>query len=145
MFKHILLPTDGSAPSEECIRKCMAFAKESGAHVTGLHVTPEFHIVTYKTEMLEDTPEQFRKDSEEMARKHLALIEDLARQLDVPCAVTWSANDHPFEVIIQTATEKGCDLIAMASHGRKGMKGILMGSETQKVLTHSRIPVLVYR
>lgn len=145
MFKHLLLPTDGSAASEEMIHKCMQFASESGAQVTGLHVTPEFHFMTYRTGMLEGTPEQFKDDSEELAMKYLSVIDNAAREAGVPCTVTWTANDHPFEAIIQTASEHGCDLIVMASHGRKGMKGVLMGSETQKVLTHSRIPVLVYR
>lgn len=145
MFKHLLLPTDGSAASEEAIRKCMQFASESGATVTGLHVTPEFHVVTYQTEMLEDTEEQYRKDSEQHAMKYLAMIESAARELRVPCNATWSVNDHPYEAIIQAAADNDCDLIVMASHGRKGVKGFLMGSETQKVLTHSKIPVLVYR
>lgn len=145
MFKHILLPTDGSAASEDAIRKCMQFAKETGAQVTGFHVTPEFHIFTYQAEMLEDTREEFRKDSEAQAHKFLDAIESAAREAGVPCKVTFTPSDHPYEAIIDAARENKCDLIAMASHGRKGIKGMLMGSETQKVLTHSQIPVLVYR
>lgn len=145
MFKHILLPTDGSAASEDAIRKCMQFAKETGAQVTGFHVTPEFHIFTYQAEMLEDTREEFRKDSEEQARKFLGVIETAAREASVPCKVAFATGDHPYETIIDAAREHKCDLIAMASHGRKGVRGLLMGSETQKVLTHSTIPVLVYR
>lgn len=145
MFKQILLPTDGSAASEDAIRKCMQFAKETGAQVTGLYVTPEFHIFTYQAEMLEDTREEFRKDSEEQARKYLAVIETAAREAGVRCTVTSLSSDHPYEAIIQAAKEHKCDLIAMASHGRKGIRGLLMGSETQKVLTHSQVPVLVYR
>ena len=145
MFKHILLPTDGSAASEEAIRKGIQFAKEIGAQVTGFHVTPEFHIFTYQAEMLEDTREEFRKDSEEQARKFLGAIEAAAREACVPCDVAFTASDHPYEALIEAARENKCDLIAMASHGRKGIRGLLMGSETQKVLTHSTLPVLVYR
>ena len=145
MFKHLLLPTDGSAASEDAIRKCMLFAREIGAKVTGVHVMPEFHIFTYQAEMLEDTRDEFRKDCEAQAHKYLAVIETAAREAGVPCNVTFSTSDHPYEAIIDAATEHGCDLITMASHGRRGIKGMLMGSETQKVLTHSKIPVLVYR
>lgn len=145
MFKRILLPTDGSAASGEAIRKCVQFAKETGAHVTGFHVTPEFHIFTYQAEMLEDTRDQFRKDTEEQAKKYLAVIENAANEAGVPCEVAFTPNDHPYDAIIQAAREYKSDLIVMASHGRKGMRGLLLGSETQKVLTHSQIPVLVYR
>lgn len=145
MFKHLLLPTDGSAASEGAIRQAMQFAKEAGARVTGFYAKPEFHTFTYQAEMLEDTREQFEKDSEEQARKYLAVIESAARDAGVPCDVVYKASEHPYEAIIAEATGRGCDLIAMASHGRRGMKGLLMGSETQKVLTHSTIPVLVYR
>lgn len=145
MFKRILLPTDGSAASEEAVRKCMQFASETGAHVIGYHVMPEFHIFTYQTEMLEDTRDQFRKDSAAHAQKFLAVIENAAKASGVSCEVAFTPNDHPYEAIIEAAREYKCDLIAMASHGRKGIRGMLMGSETQKVLTHSQLPVLVYR
>ena len=145
MFTHILLPTDGSAASEAAIRQGIEFAKETGARVTGFHAVPEFHTFTYQAEMLEDTPEQYRKDSEAHARKCLSSIESAARGAGVACEVIFKNADHPYEAIIATAAERGCDLIAMASHGRRGLKGVLMGSETQKVLTHSTVPVLVYR
>jgi nucleotide-binding universal stress UspA family protein len=145
MFKHVLLPTDGSAASEEAVLKCMQFAKEIGARVTGFHAMPEFHTFTYQAEMLEDTREEFKKETEAQAGKYLAVIEATARKIGVPCAVTLARSDDPYEAIIAAAVEHGCDLIMMASHGRKGVKGLLMGSETQKVLTHSKIPVLVYR
>ncbi|WP_136417104.1 universal stress protein [Herbaspirillum sp. ST 5-3] len=145
MFKHILLPTDGSEASEDAIKKCIQFAKDIGAKVTGFHVTPQYHLFTYQAEMLEDTKEQFMQAAKVHAATYLAVIEDAARQAGVPCAVAYVSSDHPYEAIIDGAKEHHCDLIAMASHGRKGVKGILMGSETHKVLTHSQIPVLVYR
>ncbi len=143
MFKHILLPTDGSPASEDAVRKCMQFAKEIGARVTGFHVMQPFHVFTYQTEMLEDTKEQYKKDSEAHAQKYLGFIESAAGEAGVPCKIATTTGDHPYEAIIDAAAKYGCDLIVMASHGRKGIKGLLLGSETQKVLTHSRIPVLV--
>lgn len=145
MYKHILLPTDGSSASEAAVQACFQLARQLGAKVTGLHVLPEFHVFTYKTEMLEDTRAQFVKDSEEHARKILSPVERVAQETGVICSTMHVVSDDPYEAIIQVAQDSQCDLIVMASHGRKGVKGLLLGSETQKVLTHSRIPVLVYR
>ena len=145
MFKHILLPTDGSRGSEKAIRKALELAKSTGAKVTGFHVIPKFHVFTYRTEMLEDTREEYARDSRAHAQQYLAVIEKAAKQAGVSCETAYTTSDHPYEAIIRAAKRKGCDLIAMASHGRKGVQGLLLGSETQKVLTHSKIPVLVYR
>ena len=145
MFKHILLPTDGSQASELAVRQALAFAKSINAKVTGFYVMPEFHVFTYRTEMLEDTREEFAKDSKAHAEQYLGLIEKAAKQAGVSCQTASATSDHPYEAIIEAAQQRGCDLIAMASHGRRGVQGLLLGSETQKVLTHSRIPVLVYR
>jgi len=145
MFKHILLPTDGSAISTAIVRNCVAFAKASGAMVTGLHVIPEFHVLTYQTEMLEATAEQYRQDSTAHAKLYLEEIEQIARELGVQFTTVLRTDNQPYEVIIEVARELGCDLICMASHGRSGIKGMLLGSVTQKVLTHSQIPVLVFR
>ncbi len=145
MFKHVLLPTDGSPQSEAAVRQGIALAKEQQARVTGIHVVPEFHVFTYHPDMLEDTRAEYDRDSKAQATKILAAVEDAARAAGVPCDTVCATNDEPYEAIIKTADEKGCDLIAMASHGRKGMKGLLVGSETQKVLTHSHQPVMVLR
>jgi nucleotide-binding universal stress UspA family protein len=145
MFTHLLLPTDGSPASEAAIQPSMELAKALHARVTGLHVIPEFHVFTYQTEMLEDTPEQFTKDSQDHAVKFLAVVQKAAEEAGVACDTAYVVSDHPHEAIIKVAEERGCDLIAMASHGRKGMSGLLLGSETQKVLTHSKKPVLVFR
>ena len=145
MFKHVLLPTDGSPQSEAAVRQGIALAKEQQARVTGIHVVPEFHVFTYRPDMLEDTRAEYDRDSQAQATKILAAVEDAARAAGVPCDTVCAVSDEPYEAIIKTADEKGCDLIAMASHGRKGMKGLLVGSETQKVLTHSHQPVMVLR
>lgn len=145
MFKNILLPTDGSAASEKAIHAGVALAAQTGARVTGLYVKPEFRTFTYNTEMLEDTADQFARDSELRASKFLSVIEAAAETAGVSFDLASTTSAHPFEAIIDMARERGCDLVAMASHGHKGIKGLLMGSETQKVLLHSHIPVLVYR
>ncbi|MDO8653972.1 MAG: universal stress protein [Undibacterium sp.] len=145
MFKHILIPTDGSEASRSAIQNCIAFAKEIGAKITGLHVIPEFHIFTYQPEMLEDTRQQFAKDAVTQAKKYLNEIEVAAKEAGVNYDIIYMVSDQPYEVIIKIAEDKKCDLITMASHGRKGLKGFLLGSEAQKVLTHSQIPVLIFR
>ena len=144
MFKHILLPTDGSSLSEAAIHKGIQFSKSIGARVTAFYAMPEFHIFTYKTEMLEDTKEQFARDSKAHAAKYLGVIEEAANEAGVACDTVLATSDEPYEAIIQTARDRGCDLIMMASHGRRGVRALLLGSETHKVLTHTTLPVLVY-
>ncbi len=145
MFTHILLPTDGSPLSDTAIQQGIQFAKGINAKVTGFHVIPEFHVFTYRTEMLEDTKGQFARDCRAHAEQYLGAIEKAAKEAGVTCDTAYATDDHAYEAIIKAAETKGCDLIMMASHGRRGVQGILIGSETQKVLTHSKIPVLVYR
>ncbi len=145
MYKNFLIPTDGSQLSEVAIYKGIQLAKTVNAKVTGLYVMPEFHVLTYKTEMLEDTKEQFLKDSKLHAEKYLSVIERIGKELDVATDVLSVTNDHIYEAIVQTAIDRQCDLITMASHGRSGIKAIILGSQTQKVLIHSKIPVLVFR
>ena len=145
MFKHVLLPTDGSKLSENAIRMGVQLAKTMNAKVTGFHVMPEFHVFTYKTEMLEDTRREFAKDSTAHAAQYLSVIETASQAAGVPFEGISANHDHPYEAIVGVARERGCDLIVMASHGRKGVQAVLLGSETQKVLTHSHVPVLVCR
>lgn len=145
MFKHLLLPTDGSELSVAAIQKCIPFARGMNAKVTGFHVMPKFHVLTYRTQMLEDTEEEFERDAKAHSERYLGVIVRAAREANVVCDTASVVSDHPHEEIILAARERRCDLIVMASHGRKGIQGFLLGSETQKVLTHSSIPVLVYR
>ena len=145
MFKHILLPTDGSELSEMAIKQGVRFAKSIGAKVTGLCVMPLKRSFFYETEIPAEALEQATRRCKEAAEKHLAAIEKTAGEAGVVCEVVYERNDYPYDVIIRVAKQKGCDLIMMASHGRRGVGALLLGSETQKVLTHSNIPVLVYR
>lgn len=145
MFKHILVPTDGSPAAGPAIDATLRFAKQTGARVTALHVMPELHMFTYEPGVTESVHDQVRKDRELHSKKFLSQVEQQAAAAGVPCTAVLVTSDFPFEAIIATARSANCDLIAMASHGRKGITGMLLGSETQKVLTHSTIPVLVFR
>jgi len=145
MFKRILIPTDGSSASQRAILAGAALARETGAEIIGLTVTPPFHTLSADPEMLESTPAQYEQQSRQQADRILAEVESAAREALVKYRLEHASGDSPYETIISTARDAGCDLILMASHGRKGIKGLLLGSETQKVLVHSAIPVLVYR
>lgn len=145
MFKRILLPTDGTPASLKAIVAAMDFAKSINATVVGLYVIPPFHTLTYRPDMLEDTHDSYVRHCAIEAQKFLDQISKAASEVGVACSVQSLTHEHPYEAIITTARGQACDLIAMASHGRRGAIGMLLGSETQKVLTHSAIPVLVYR
>jgi nucleotide-binding universal stress UspA family protein len=145
MFKHILLPTDGSPLSEAAIQQGVRFAKSIGAKMTGLSVMPPQHAFFYETEIPAEAREQAAKRRKELAETYLAVIENAAKAAGVACEVVYEETDFPYDAIIRTAKQRGCDLIMMASHGRRGVGALLIGSETQRVLTHSKIPVLVYR
>jgi nucleotide-binding universal stress UspA family protein len=145
MFKHLLLPTDGSAASEVAIRAAVSLAKDSGAKVTGLHVIQPFHVFAYDVEMIEDTRVTYAAQAQARAERYLGAIEKAAKEWEVACETSVVTDEHPYEAIIRTAKARGCDLVVMASHGRRGIKALMLGSETQKVLTHSALPVLVVR
>ncbi|MEP6938581.1 MAG: universal stress protein [Rudaea sp.] len=145
MFKNILVPTDGSKLSEKAVKQAVAIAKQVKAKVTAIHVSPKFHTFTYQTEMLEVTRKEYDDVSAQRAAEILQYAERVAAVSDVQCEGVRSVSDQPYLEIIKAAKKKGCDLILMASHGRRGIEGLLLGSETQKVLTHSVVPVLVYR
>jgi nucleotide-binding universal stress UspA family protein len=145
MFKHLLLPTDGTPLSESAVLKGIALARDHGARVTGVHVSPQFHVLTYRTDMLEETRDEYEHDSRAHAERYLQFIADAAREQGVACQTVREVSDDVSGALLEIARTRGCDLIAMASHGRRGLSGMLLGSETQRVLTHSSVPVLVWR
>jgi nucleotide-binding universal stress UspA family protein len=145
MFRHILLPTDGSPLSEAAMRKGIEFAKALNARVTGLCVVPKLRYFSYDSDIGPEFEKQARAAVQTEVNKNLLAIENVAKETEVPCETVQEESDQLYEAIIETAQKKECDLIIMASHGRRGVEGLLLGSETQKVLTHSKIPVLVYR
>jgi len=147
MFKHILVPTDGSQLSSDTAKRAIAFAKETGAKITFFFAKPDYPVAFYGEGALIDptTPDKFAEMADQQAKEILAAHEAAAKAEGVASDGVSSVSDIPYEAIIGAAEESGADLIFMASHGRRGISGLLLGSETQKVLTHSKIPVLVYR
>ena len=145
MYKKILVPTDGSPLSAAAITHGIGLAKSTGTAVVGMTVSVPFHTFALDPIMVSDTKESYKKDCEARATKDLGVITAAARAAGVPCDVVHVDAEHPYEGIIDTARRAGCDLIVMASHGRKGASALVLGSETVKVLTHSKVPVLVCR
>ncbi|MCC7486474.1 MAG: universal stress protein [Burkholderiales bacterium] len=149
MYKHILLATDYSEASSRAEKECIAFAKSSGAKVTVIHVIPHFHLHyqpwATPREMHETIEKGHEEEARETAAKAMSGLESRIREQGVACEGLVAIGDNPYEEIIAGADTRGCDLIMMASHGRRGIDAMLLGSETQKVLTHSKLPVLVVR
>jgi nucleotide-binding universal stress UspA family protein len=145
MFKHILLPTDGSPLSEAAMQKGIQFAKTINARVTGFCVIPKLRYFSYNSDIGPEFQKQAVAAVQSEVSKNLLAIEKAAREAGVACETAKETSDQPYKAIFEAAQKSECDLIIMASHGRRGIEGLLIGSETQKVLTHSKIPVLVYR
>ena len=145
MYANILIPTDGSELSDHSAAHGIALAKRLDCRITLLTVLPPFHILTTDTQMIEDTRAAYKVRMLAQAETILAAAAQLAQSAGVACATVHAEHEHPYRAIIDTAESRDCDLIVMASHGRGGVAAILLGSETLKVLTHCRIPVLVHR
>lgn len=147
MYKHILVPTDGSKLSAKAIKQAVKLAKSLGAKVTGFYSTPEFGSTYYGDGYILRAPsaKAYEESAQKQARHCLSAIEVEAEVEKVPCEVMHVVSDSPYEAIIDAAKKKKCDLIFMASHGRRGLSGLVLGSETHKVLIHTKIPVLVCR
>lgn len=147
MFKHLLVPLDGSQLSDLAVDRAISFAKEASAQITFFFAKPDYPIAFYGEGALIDsaTPEQFAEMAEAQAQEILRAAQTKAQSQGVTSSVLSLTNSAPWEGIVSAAQQVGADLIFMASHGRHGFSGLLLGSETQKVLTHSKIPVLVYR
>jgi nucleotide-binding universal stress UspA family protein len=147
MFKHILVPTDGSKLSVKAAKQAVKLAKSLGARITGFYAAPDFSSTYYGDGYILRSPSAKvqAEAAQKQARKCLSAIEVEAEVEKVACEVFHVVSDSPYEAIIDAAKKKKCDLIVMASHGRRGLSGLVLGSETQKVLVHSKIPVLVCR
>ncbi len=147
MFKNVLIPTDGSKLSVKAIKSGVAFAKGINARVTGCYVVEPFQPYYFGDYIPPDmpSPKEFERHAREAGEKYLTEIENAARAAGLKYSGSVVKSDSPYAGIINAAKKGGCDLIYMASHGRSGLSGLLLGSETHKVLIHSKIPVLVYR
>lgn len=147
MYKNILVPTDGSALSRRTIRDAAKLAAKLGAKITGFYVAPTYHIEVYTDYVPPDliTPEQHKAAAKKTAARHLAVVSKAATENEVSFTGDYVLSDSPADAIVKAAHKHKCDLIVMGSHGRSGISKLLLGSQTSKVLTHSRIPVLVHR
>lgn len=149
MYKHILVPTDGSPLSDKAVAAAIKLAQLLGARITVFHAMEPYPLQgAYAAEasgVIELQPEYFAERSEEYAKRILEAVAKAASDANVTCTTEYATARSPWQSIVEKAKADNCDLIAMASHGRRGLEGFLLGSETQKVLTHSSIPVLVYR
>jgi nucleotide-binding universal stress UspA family protein len=148
MYKHILLPTDGSKLADKAVKQGIALAKSVGARVTVINATPEYQMVMDEGFVLPNAMMLKKRFEDETARRSKTMLDAIkvnAQAAGVTCDTVTVSSGRPYEVIIKQAKKAKCDLIMMASHGRKGLSSILLGSETAKVLTHSTIPVLVVR
>lgn len=147
MFRHLLVPTDGSALSDQAVKRAVSFAKEAQARVTFYFAGPDPDSSVYGEAALMRTldPQLLAGALEERAREVLTRAQATAAADGLASDTLSTVANEPYEGIIAAAEQRNCDLILMASHGRRGVQGLLIGSQTQKVLTHSKIPVLVYR
>jgi nucleotide-binding universal stress UspA family protein len=144
MYKHILLPTDGSELSKAAVKHGIALAKAIGARVTALVVSTPLNSLVVDPSIVSGALDQYKALVAEQTAKYLENISANAREAGVDCGTLCVEHDKPYEAIVDTAKSHGCDLVVMASHGLRGVSAIL-GSETLKVLTHTSVPILVYR
>lgn len=144
MFRHILVPTDGSDLSRKAIEGAIDLAQAVNARVTAYACLPQYPYSPF-SEVVIEPPADFLERSEREARVHLQEVERAARNVGVAFDCHTSVHPAPYLGIIEAAEKGGCDVIFMASHGRRGLGSLLIGSETQRVLTHTKIPVIVYR
>ena len=146
MFKNILIPTDGSELSQRAVNIGVELAKLHQAGITAIHVIPDYHLlIAYEGAFDPVTEERIEEEAKVRAENYLAFVRNTAGSAGVPCHTVCETSDHPYDAILKTAEARKCDLIVMTSHGRKGLAAVLLGSETRKVLTHAKIPVLIVR
>ena len=147
MFKNILIPTDGSPLSQKAVVQGVALAKSVGAKVTAFFAAPPATPIVYRNNLPVGyaTTEEHQRMIEKTAARYLEFVERAAKKERVPCETVLVTSDYPEDDILKIAQKKKCDLIVMATHGRGGMRGVFIGSVTQKVLNRSKIPVMVLR
>lgn len=145
MFQHILLPTDGSQLSRDTAQRAVNFAKAGNARITALYAKSVGRTENYGDLIQPEALERLAAGPEGKSREYLGFIKKLCKDAGVHCTAISVFSDTPWEAIINAADDHDCDLIFMSKHGRGGLSSLLLGSETYRVLTHSGVPVLVYR
>lgn len=144
-FRLILVPIDGSELSDEAVDQAVRLAAATGATLIFLNVIEPFLALTISSDLLEQTKAEYELSAERRAGEILLRAAAAANDAGVPRSTVRGMSGSPYETILKIAAERCCDLIAMASHGRKGLGALVLGSVTNQVLTHSAIPVLVLR
>ena len=146
MFQHLLLPTDGSQLSRETAARAVSFAKVGNVRITALYAKVVGHPADDYIDLAHPAAvERLLARSEEKAKEYLGYIKKLCKNAGVECATLAVVSDTPWEAIVKVAEDNDCDLIFMAKHSRGGLSSLLVGSQTYRVLTHSSVPVLVFR
>ncbi len=148
VFKHILVCTDGSRLSDKAVNAAIRLAGDCNAKLTAFHATQDYPVNVsgeYALVAGSVTPRKWKEDQEQRALHILGKVQTRSRKEGIECTIRHGAHAETYRAIIGAASKGRCDLIVMASHGRRGIRGLVMGSETNKVLTHSKVPVLVYR
>lgn len=147
MFKRILVPTDGSAPARKAIRQAVRLAAEQKGRVIGFYVGPPWQLPVYGEYLPPEvlSPKEHARAVRKAAVRYLSAVKQAAAAAGVRSRCYYVMGERPYEEIVKAARRNHCDLIAIASHGRRGISRLLLGSETGKVLAHSTIPVMVCR
>jgi len=146
MFKHILMPTDGSEHSQGAVRRGIELAKLCGAKVTGIHVMPDYRLLVASGDL--ESPgvdENLDEQARMQAERFLAFVQGTADAAGVPCETVIAQGQHPYDAIVDTANARGCDLIVMTARHRTGLLSLIMGNEASRVLHRASIPVLTFR
>jgi nucleotide-binding universal stress UspA family protein len=145
MYAHVLVAVDGSPYSLKAARHGLGVAKAIGAKVTAVYVTPSWNAIALSEIAIGHSEAQFDAQMKAVAAKTLGEVATMAGQVGVACTSVHMVGDPPYESIIKAAADNGCDLIVVGSHGRRGVAGLILGSQTTKLLSHSKLPVIVYR
>lgn len=145
MYKHLLIPTDGSELSKKAVQHGIALAKACKAKVTAITVSAPFLSYVAEPVLVLDSADRYREVVLTQTKHAFDVVRHAAEKAGVACELVHVEHDHPYQAIIDTVKAKKCDLIVMASHGRNGVSAVLLGSVTAKVLAHCTVPVLVYR
>lgn len=145
MFKNILVPTDGSALSQNAARSAVALAKALGARITALHVAPAYHAAVQEERISPDfiLPDDYETKVRKDADRHLGTVFGFATEMGVACGGHYALSDFPADAIVAAVQRYGCDCIVMGTHARRGLSRLLHGSETQKVLVSTKVAVVV--
>lgn len=147
MFRNILVPTDGSPRSRRAARNAVRLAKEQGSRVTGIYIAPTYRPNFNEGSIARDfvSPQEYAKRVKATTRRLLRPLKTAASTAGVKCETLCAISDFPYDEIVRAAQSRKCDLIYMASHGRRGLSRLILGSETSNVLSHCKVPVLVER